>query len=175
MGVREWKILAMGLAGTLVASILLVLVAMMGAEIAVEHRVADVRVGAPAPNIEQKSEDHGDIDLEEYRGKVVLLNFWATWCPPCLEEMPLFNDLQARFGDQGFQIITVNTDRSRSALKDFLKANDLQFPVIHDRDRTLTMRFAVDSYPTTFLIDKKGVIVRSGHVMDFEAEILKLL
>ncbi len=99
------------------------------------------------------------VSLVDFRGKVVLLNFWATWCPPCISEIPKLNELREAYAGRDFEIIAVSTDRSLSAVKRFIKKRPVSFVVLHDEGIKVSRKYNVFSIPTTFLLDKKGRIV----------------
>jgi cytochrome c biogenesis protein CcmG, thiol:disulfide interchange protein DsbE len=98
------------------------------------------------------------IDLAAFRGQVVYLDFWASWCAPCLESFPFLNHLQQTLGPQGLTIIAVNLDRSRADADRFLQAHPAQFRVIFDPDGVLPQRFSVHGMPSSFLIDRTGIV-----------------
>jgi peroxiredoxin len=92
------------------------------------------------------------------KGKVMLLNFWATWCPPCRKEVPSMVDLYEKLKDKGFAIVAVSVDRSRSDVVNFVKTYNMNFTVLHDMDSSVSRQYGVFRYPETFIVDKKGVI-----------------
>jgi cytochrome c biogenesis protein CcmG, thiol:disulfide interchange protein DsbE len=98
--------------------------------------------------------------LSDFRGKVVVLNFWATWCPPCVEETPSLNDLQARIANQGGTILGVSVDDDPQAYQAFLKDNGVMFPTYRDDSRTIAAEYGTSRFPETYLIDRKGRIAR---------------
>jgi cytochrome c biogenesis protein CcmG, thiol:disulfide interchange protein DsbE len=98
----------------------------------------------------------GDASLADYRGKVVVLNMWASWCTPCRQEVPLLQKTQDRIAARGGTVLGIDTqDASADALQ-FLHARDATFPSLRDRDRSYTHEFGVTGYPETFLIDRRG-------------------
>ena len=99
------------------------------------------------------------VTLSALKGKVVLLNFWATWCPSCVSEMPSLNRLYAEMKPRGLEIIAVSTDGSASSVRDFVETHRIRFPVVMDEDRTVTGLYHVFSLPTSFLINKQGIVV----------------
>lgn len=99
------------------------------------------------------------IALSSLKGKVVLLNFWATWCPSCVSEMPSLNKLYDELKSRGLEVIAVSTDGSASSVMDFRETHGLHFPVVMDEDREVTREYHVFSLPTTFLINREGIIV----------------
>ncbi len=92
------------------------------------------------------------------RDKVVLLNFWATWCPPCRQEMPSMVALDKRLASRGLKIVAVSVDRKRSDLENFVREFQIPFEVLHDAGSEVSRRYGVFRYPETFLIDRRGVI-----------------
>lgn len=92
------------------------------------------------------------------QGKVLLINFWATWCAPCRGEMPALNTLQQELKDKGLTIVGINIDNDLSQVKQFVKETKTQFLILHDPEMKAHDAYKVTSYPTTFLIDRKGVI-----------------
>lgn len=98
--------------------------------------------------------------IKDYRGKVVMLNFWATWCPPCRAEMPSMEKLWNKSKDKNFVILAVSVDQDETQkVADFIKTNKYTFPVFHDYDGKLSEMFLVRSIPTTYILDKDGVIL----------------
>ena len=94
--------------------------------------------------------------LDQYAGKVVLVDFWASWCEPCLRSFPWMNDLQRRHGDAGLVIIAVNLDQERGLADAFLKTTPANFHLEFDAAGNLARRFGVQAMPTSFLIDRNG-------------------
>jgi len=91
-------------------------------------------------------------------GKVMLVNFWATWCPPCRKEVPSMVKLYNNLKDKGFEIVAVSVDRGRSEVEQFVKDNDMNFTVLHDKNSEVAKQYGVFRYPETFIIDKKGIV-----------------
>lgn len=117
--------------------------------------------GQKAPDFTLKDVSGNSISLSSFRGKVVLLNFWATWCPPCRAELPSMNKLNELLRKKGFVILAVSTDRAVVDVEDFLKIYPVNFPVVVDYNLTVSMSlYKVFMVPITFLIDKKGIIVK---------------
>ncbi len=92
------------------------------------------------------------------KGDVVLLNFWATWCPPCREEMPSMARLHERFADKGLRVVAVSIDQNDDDLAGFVREHQLPFEVLHDPEARVSRRYGVFKYPESFLIDRNGVI-----------------
>lgn len=120
------------------------------------------------------------ITSSSFEGKVLLIDFWATWCPPCRDEIPSFIELQNTYKDQGFEIIGISLDQNKADLVAFVPANNMNYTVLHDTTNVTPTAFGgIQGIPTTFLVNKKGNIVQKWvgyHPKDvFETEIKKLL
>jgi cytochrome c biogenesis protein CcmG, thiol:disulfide interchange protein DsbE len=102
----------------------------------------------------------GTVSLRDYRGRVVLLNFWASWCVPCQDETPLFVDYAARYRDRGLAVIGVNAQDFVGDARAFAKRFDVTYPLVHDSGNTLTRRWGGGGFPVTFLIDRDGRVRR---------------
>jgi len=94
--------------------------------------------------------------LEDYRGRVVLVNFWATWCEPCRAEMPSIERLRADLGDRPFSVLAINLAEPRSRIEKFLAAMPLGFPVLLDRDTAVAKAWRARILPATYLVDRNG-------------------
>ncbi|MDA8106701.1 MAG: TlpA disulfide reductase family protein [Nitrospiraceae bacterium] len=112
-----------------------------------------------APDFALKDLRGNTVRLSGLKGKVVLLNFWATWCPPCVAEMPQLNKLYKKLGPRGLHVVAVSTDNSIGYPREFVSKNGIDFTVLYDENRTVTRSYKVFSMPTTFLIDKNGIII----------------
>jgi len=131
-----------------------------------------------APAFTLTNLDGKSVSLSDFRGKVVVLDFWATWCPPCRREIPDFIDLQKEYGSQGVQVVGIALDEP-DKVQAFARQNGMNYPVLLGSDE-ISMRYGgIEGIPTTFIIDKSGKIVnrfegfRPRQV--FETEIKKLL
>lgn len=116
------------------------------------------RTGAPAPDFQVMSLEGKPVSLQDYRGKVVLVNFWATWCIPCRSELPDLSQAYREHQDHGFVVLAVNVKEGEEQVRRFLEEIPVPFPVLMDTDGKITNRFAVTALPTSFFVDADGVI-----------------
>ncbi|ARN72794.1 TlpA family protein disulfide reductase [Oceanicoccus sagamiensis] len=110
----------------------------------------------PAPDFTLKSTAGKNLRLSEMRGQVVLVNFWASWCGPCRQEMPLLDDLHNKYSKLGFTVLGVNVDKSQAAADKILKDIPVTFPVLYDPKGTVSQQYNVSAMPTTIIIDRNG-------------------
>jgi len=101
----------------------------------------------------------GNAALSSYRGKVVILNFWATWCPPCRVEMPSMETLYQRFNAQGLEILAVDIGESASTVQQFIRRAGYTFPVMLDSANRVSSVYGIEAIPTTYIIDREGKII----------------
>jgi len=134
----------------------------------------------PAPNFTLKDASGKSVSLADYKGKVVLLNFWATWCGPCKIEIPWFVEFEQKYKDRGFSVVGVSMDdEGWDAVKPWLAKNQVNYRMLVGDDKVAQAYGGVESLPTTFVLDQDGRIVNQ-HVglvskSDYENEIHKLL
>ncbi|SHI53034.1 Peroxiredoxin [Malonomonas rubra DSM 5091] len=121
---------------------------------------ANLGKGSPAPNFTLLDMQGNNVSLADLKGKVVILNFWATWCPPCREEMPSMEMLHRKFKDQGLVMLAVNVEKDGKSLVDaFLKRTPYSFPILLDVDAEVQNMYKVFRFPETYIIDRNGNIV----------------
>jgi thiol-disulfide isomerase/thioredoxin len=130
--------------------------ALLGAPLTV-HAEAALRewIGATPP-LNLKDMNERAVDLESMRGRVVLINFWATWCEPCREEMPALERLRDKLKGRGFELVTVNYGESSGAVSRFLDRLKVSLPVLLDTHKETAISWRVKGLPTTFLVDAQG-------------------
>ncbi len=121
---------------------------------------ADELVGKKAPGFTLKDLDKREVSLASLKGKVVLINFWATWCPPCKAEMPSLNRLYSEYKNRGVVVLAISMDRKEQEVIEYVKRNTFSFKVLLDRKMNTTRDYGVFSLPTSFLIDRNGVIIK---------------
>ena len=112
--------------------------------------------------------DSGKVELSQFKGKVVYLDFWASWCPPRRKSFPWLNEMQKRYGEQGFAVIAVNLDKTHDLADRFLSKYPAEFTVAYDPDGRVAEQYHVQGMPSSFFIDRKGRI-REIH-MGFRTE-----
>ncbi|WP_448584196.1 TlpA disulfide reductase family protein [Thermocrinis sp.] len=119
--------------------------------------------------------DGKEIKLSDYKGKVLLLNFWAVWCPPCKEELPIFEKAYKNYRHLGFEVIAVNMDTSEDVFRDFIKNNPYSFTMVRPKG-DLESKLKLFGFPTSYLIDREGnvVKVKMGIYRELEEDLAKL-
>ena len=117
------------------------------------------RIGTSAPDFIVQDTDH-KVELRDFRGKIVVLNFWATWCPPCVEEMPSLVQLEQRFSNKGVMVIGISVDVDGDAYHKFLKDYKVDFLTVRDPDQKASHLYGTFKYPETYIIDSKGIVRR---------------
>ncbi len=115
-------------------------------------------VGQPAPDFKLQNLDGESVSLSDFKGKTVLVNFWASWCGPCRFEMPFLQGIYDEWSEQELVLLTVNVGESPAQAKDFMEELDLSFPVLLDTEEAVARMYSIAAIPTTFFIDKDGVI-----------------
>ena len=150
-------------------SILMVILLIMGAGIVFLLQTKDASInlsgkprlakGMPAPNFTLPATDGNMVSLADYKGDVILLNIWATWCPPCVEEMPSMEKLHQALKGERFKILAVSIDAGGSkAVLPFMKKHQLSFTALADAKGTVKTQYQATGVPESFIIDKEGII-----------------
>ncbi len=117
------------------------------------------RIGSNAPDFSLQDSDH-TVTLSQFRGHVVLLNFWATWCAPCIEETPSLVRMQARFKDKGVVVLAVSIDADDAAYHKFLKDYSVNMVTVRDEAKKAATLYGTFGWPETYVIDRNGVVRR---------------
>ena len=123
-----------------------------------EQRVVDV--GDTAPNFSVTTETGRRISRSEFGGKLLVLNFWATWCPPCVEEMPSLSSFAREMSKEGVVVLGVSIDRDQSAYKQFLQRSRVAFETVRDEQANIPTDYGTFKWPETYIIDQKGRVVQ---------------
>ncbi|MCB9611946.1 MAG: TlpA family protein disulfide reductase [Sandaracinus sp.] len=137
--------------------------------------------GQRAPEIGLRTPDGQTIRMSDLRGKVVVVDFWASWCAPCREELPVLQRLHEQYGERGVVVVGVGIDRNERDFRAFKERMGLTFPVVHDGAHAVAGRYEPPRMPSTFLIDRNGVIrhihegYRSSNARELESQIQAML
>jgi len=134
-----------------------------------------------APDFTLKSKEGKNVRLSDLRGQVVLLNFWASWCGPCRQEMPILDEIHDKYKDLGFSVLGVNLDAKSKKAIDYLKDTPVTFPVLYDPKGDVSGQYGVQAMPSTVIIDKDGNVrylhegYKSGYEDDYRKQIKTLM
>ena len=142
------------------AAILVVAAAAFGFVHMQEQKGYGLKTGTTAPAFRLPRLGGQDIDLGAFRGRVVVVNFWATWCPPCVQEMPSLERLHRALGPEGLAVLGVSADEDGGVLEGFIRDKGITFPVLRDPGgRVAATAYHTTGYPETFVIDPSGLLV----------------
>lgn len=139
--------------------------------------VTGIQKGNAAPDFELTTLDGTSVKLSNYKGKKVILNFWATWCPPCKDEMPHMQNFYEKFKENGIEIVAVNLtniDKGQKVIETFVKNNGLTFQIPLDRDGKIGEIYQTISIPTSYILDSKGIIT-SKFIGPMDEEMMYIL
>jgi peroxiredoxin len=114
--------------------------------------------GAAAPGFQLESAAGKTVNLSDYRGQVVLLNFWASWCGPCRKEMPILEQLHKQYKSKGFTMVGVNVEPSSADAVNWLKSTPVSFPILFDTDSSVSKLYRVEGMPNTVIVDRNGKV-----------------
>jgi peroxiredoxin len=117
------------------------------------------RIGTPAPDFTVQDAEHS-VTLSQFRGKIVVLNFWASWCPPCVEETPTLVQLQKRLKDKGIVVVGVSWDEDPEAYHKFISLHGIDFLTVRDPSQKSSRLYGTKKIPETYIIDRNGIIRR---------------
>ena len=116
-------------------------------------------IGSAAPGFTVQDADR-KISLDQFRGKIVVLNFWATWCPPCIEEMPSLVQMQQKMKGKGVEVVAISVDADQGAYQAFLKEHNVDLLTVRDPDQKSNNLYGTFKFPETYIIDRQGVLRR---------------
>ncbi len=136
-----------------------------------------VTVRERAPDFTLKSLDGTNLRLEEYRGQVVLINFWASWCGPCRQEMPLLDRLHQRYVDTGFAVLGVNVEGDAAPARALVEQIPVSFPVLVDEGQRVSELYRLEAMPSTVVVDRDGVVryIHRGYKPGDEAKYVEVV
>jgi peroxiredoxin len=113
-------------------------------------------VSGPAPDFRLMSRDGQAVSLSDLKGQVVMINFWATWCGPCRQEMPLLEQLYSRYESLGFTLLGVNVEENSHDAESFLEDTPVSFPILFDPENGVSQLYNVSAMPSTVIVDRSG-------------------
>ena len=138
-------------------------------------------LSGPAPDFALKNLKGETVKLSDYKGKVVMINFWASWCTPCRQEMPLLETMSKDLSKAGFVLLGVNLDEDSDDAKDFLSSTPVSFPILLDPTGGVAEKYKNEAMPSSYFVDREGNLAhlhkgyRKGEEADYEKVIKKLL
>lgn len=137
--------------------------------------------GQPAPAFELPNLKQETIKLSAYKGKVVYLDFWASWCGPCRKTFPWMNEMQKKYSKSGFEVVAINVDQKKELADGFLAKSPAEFTVLLDSQGAVPKKFEIQGMPSSFIIDRNGIVqlahkgFKEGQAEELESEIRKLI
>ncbi len=140
-------------------------------------QVKALELGQIAPDFTLKNLQGTNLNLTEQRGKIIIINFWASWCGPCRQEMPVLQDLHDKYTDLGVSVWGVNVEQENQAGRDFLEGLGLTFPIFFDATNNISASYQVAAMPTTVIIDRDGRVrsVFKGYKAGYEKKYAKAI
>ncbi|MEL6301982.1 MAG: TlpA disulfide reductase family protein [Pseudomonadota bacterium] len=131
--------------------------------------------GKEAPDFSLQNSAGEQVSLSDLRGEVVMINFWATWCGPCREEMPLLDEMHSRYNRVGFSLLGVNIDDDPRRAEEMIESLGVTFPVVFDSTKKVSEQYEVNAMPVTILLDREGVVryVHHGYKPGYEDKYLE--
>ena len=149
--------------------------------VAVGTATAAGLTGAPAPDFTLKSANGDNLKLSEFRGQVVMINFWASWCAPCRQEMPLLDEMYRRYQGLGFALLGVNVEEDSDAAKALLREIPVSFPILFDTKNTVSRTYNLVAMPSSVFVDRNGTVryvhhgYKSGDEREYEQQLRALV
>ena len=142
--------------------------------VALSHAKA-LDAGAKMPEIGLKDLSGKSVTVASLAGKVVVVDFWATWCAPCREELPMLEKLYKKYGPAGLVVVGVSVDKDAANIKTFLQKMPLTFPIVHDAAHAVSGKYGPPRMPSSYIVDRKGIVryVHGGYRADDAAEFEK--
>lgn len=155
--------------------------AVLFALLAVPLATSAIETGAKVAEIGKKDLAGKLVTVASLAGKVVVVDFWATWCAPCQEELPMLEKLYKQYASQGLVVVAVSVDKEVANIQKYLRKMPLSFPIVHDADHQVSDRYSPPRMPSSYIIDRKGIVrhvhegYRASDAKDFESQIKALL
>jgi thiol-disulfide isomerase/thioredoxin len=131
-------------------------IAALAAALAISFPALAGTASGPAPAFTLAARGGQDVSLAQYKGQVVMINFWASWCGPCRQEMPLLESIYKKYNKMGFTLLGVNVEPDSQAANEWLKATPVSFPILYDKDSKVSKLYDVAGMPCTVIIDRGG-------------------
>ena len=130
-----------------------------------------------APDFTLESLEGSNLRLEEYRGQVVLINFWASWCGPCRQEMPVLDRLHHRYEDTGFAVLGVNVEGDSDSAREIVDKTNVTFPILLDAGQKVSELYSLEAMPSTVVVDRDGVVryIHRGYKPGDEAKYVEVV
>jgi cytochrome c biogenesis protein CcmG/thiol:disulfide interchange protein DsbE len=122
------------------------------------HQSRPATIGESAPSFTIPAFPSGTLNLNDYRGQIVVLNLWATWCPPCIEETPSLEQFAQKMRNRGVVVLGVTVDEDQNALQEFIRKNHISYPIGRDPDRALSARYGTSQFPESYILDRRGMV-----------------
>ena len=142
---------------------------------------AALDAGSKMPEIGLKDLAGNSVTAASLAGKVVIVDFWATWCAPCREELPILQKFYKKYSEQGLVVVGVSVDKEPGNIPDFLKKLGVSFPIVHDSGHQVSARYNPPKMPSSYIVDRKGIVrfvhggFRADDAPEFEKQIKELL
>lgn len=143
--------------------------------------VQALEIGGKAPDFTLKTLQGENLNLNEQRGKIIVINFWASWCPPCRKEMPVLQKFYDKYQALGVSVWAVNVEQENQAGHNFLKGLDLTFPIFFDQSNSISKTYQVKAMPSTVIVDRDGIVryifrgYKDGYEKKYAKAIKKLI
>ena len=143
----------------------------------VAARAGAVGLQEEAPDFTLKSLEGSNLRLEEYRGQVVLINFWARWCGPCRQEMPLLDRLHHRYEDTGFAVLGINVEGEAAPAQEIVDKTKVTFPILIDEGQAVSELYNLEAMPSTVVVDRDGIVryIHRGYKPGDEAKYVEVV
>lgn len=163
---RQWKILI----GTGVLLIVLAILSFIDQNKIGSDKIPEI--GKPIANLSLTSLDGKEVEISDFHGKVILINSWATWCPPCEAEMPSLEKFYRENKAQGFEILAINAGEPKEIITKFKNNNLITFPIFVDPDGSILESFGITNLPTTIVVNREGIVeyIHIGMLFDEDLE-----